>query len=225
MKYKSNRPYNNVYNWQIDNLFVWPSEMTHITKGGNLPYLITYVIWANQKTEYFVYRWLRPLDITCYPAFIGASDVISILLSYVYSVLWLKFSNKVHHYNNALVIPAPEPTVLATRPRRVVRCGVLALLEPRQSHLHRARVSRLHRLAPHCVGGRPRLHRHCLLQRPRRCCTMLFFTMHSSAKLRIPPLSVLVYCSCNKVYHKQEVRFFVVIRSECHLTSIAYPLD
>ena len=34
--------------------------------------------------------------------------------------------------------------------------------------------------------------------------------MHSSAKLQFPPLSVLFLCSCEKVYHKQEVHFLLV---------------
>jgi len=42
------------------------------------------VIWANQKTEFFVYRWLRALamfGVTSFAAFVGASDVISSVLS------------------------------------------------------------------------------------------------------------------------------------------------
>ena len=39
----------------MDNLFVRLSEMPDcLKKGGNL----CYIIWANQKTESFVYRWL-----------------------------------------------------------------------------------------------------------------------------------------------------------------------
>jgi len=48
-------------------------------KGGNLYNLITH-IWAEQKTESSVYHWLRALamfDVTCYPAFVGALDIIS----------------------------------------------------------------------------------------------------------------------------------------------------
>ena len=33
--------------------------------------------------------------------------------------------------------------------------------------------------------------------------------MHSSAKLQSPLLSVPFFCSCDKIYRKQEVRFFV----------------
>jgi len=54
------------------------------TKGGKLRNVITHVIWANQKTESFVYRWLRTqamFDVTCFPAFVGASDVILSILS------------------------------------------------------------------------------------------------------------------------------------------------
>jgi len=54
-----------------------------LTKGGNLPNLTTYnmivVIWANQTIESFVYRWLREhamFDVTCFPAFVKAWDVI-----------------------------------------------------------------------------------------------------------------------------------------------------
>jgi len=42
------------------------------------------VIWANKKTESFVYFWLcahTVFDVTCYPAFVGASKVISSVLS------------------------------------------------------------------------------------------------------------------------------------------------
>ena len=42
------------------------------------------VIWSNQKTESFVYRWLSAhavIDVTCVPAFVGASDVISGVMS------------------------------------------------------------------------------------------------------------------------------------------------
>jgi len=54
-------------------------------KGGTVPYFITYnVIWANQKSESFVYPWLHKLamfDVICFPAFVGASGVISSVLS------------------------------------------------------------------------------------------------------------------------------------------------
>ena len=42
--------------------------------------------------------------------------------------------------------------------------------------------------------------------------------MHSSANVQSPPLSVVLLCSCDNVYHKQDVRFFVFTRSDCHLT-------
>ena len=35
--------------------------------------------------------------------------------------------------------------------------------------------------------------------------------MHSSAKPKVPPLSVVFLCSCDKVYHKQVVRFLVYL--------------
>ena len=60
------------------------------TKGGKLRNVITHnVVWANQKTEYFVYRWQHAhatFDLTCFPAFVGASDVIQALCPYVNSV-------------------------------------------------------------------------------------------------------------------------------------------
>jgi len=68
-------------NWHIDNQFVRPSEMTfRQTKGRKLGNVITHnTIWANQMTEYFVFRWLRVhtmFDFTCFQAFVGAWDVI-----------------------------------------------------------------------------------------------------------------------------------------------------
>jgi len=42
--------------------------------------------------------------------------------------------------------------------------------------------------------------------------------MHSSTKLQSPPLSVVFHYFCDKVYHKQEVHFFVFTRSDCYLT-------
>ena len=75
-----------VFNWCIKNLFVKPSEVTlYVTKGENLHYVIRYnIIWANQKTESFVYCSLCPLakfDVMCFPAFVGALDVILSVLS------------------------------------------------------------------------------------------------------------------------------------------------
>jgi len=56
-----------------------------LTKGGKLRNIIMHnVIWANQKTEFYVYRWLGALaifDVVCFPAFLGALDVISIVTS------------------------------------------------------------------------------------------------------------------------------------------------
>jgi len=45
------------------------------------------LIWANWKTETFMYRWPRAhasFDVTCFPAFVGASNVISSVLSIRY---------------------------------------------------------------------------------------------------------------------------------------------
>jgi len=45
--------------------------------GGKLRNVKTHnVIWANQKTDSFVYRWLRAharFDVTCFPAFVGGA--------------------------------------------------------------------------------------------------------------------------------------------------------
>jgi len=44
-------------------------------------------IWANQKPEPVVFRWLRAhatFDVTFFPAFVGVPDVISGLLSIRY---------------------------------------------------------------------------------------------------------------------------------------------
>jgi len=50
-------------NWSIDSPFIGAFDMMFgPTKGGNLCHVILAmqnVIWANQKTESFVYRWLR----------------------------------------------------------------------------------------------------------------------------------------------------------------------
>ena len=41
------------------------------TKGGNFSNVITHnVIWANQKSEYFMYRWLHAhamFNVMCFP--------------------------------------------------------------------------------------------------------------------------------------------------------------
>jgi len=46
--------------------------------------------------------------------------------------------------------------------------------------------------------------------------------MHNSAKLQSLPIFVLFFCSCNKVYCKQEVHRFVFTRSDSHLTTIIH---
>ena len=54
------------------------------TKVIKLNYVITYIIWANQKTGSFVYRGLHTLlmfEVTCFLAFVGALDVISSILA------------------------------------------------------------------------------------------------------------------------------------------------
>ena len=57
----------------MEYLSIWPAD--RIVQA----ILLTHkVIWANQNTESFVYRWLRThamLDQTCFPAFVGASDI------------------------------------------------------------------------------------------------------------------------------------------------------
>ena len=53
-------------------------------KAGNYVFFITHPIWVNQRTEFSVYRWLcapAMFEVTCYPAFVWASDVISSALS------------------------------------------------------------------------------------------------------------------------------------------------
>ena len=48
-------------------------------------------------------------------------------------------------------------------------------------------------------------------------------TIHSSATIQSLPHSVLFFCTCDKVYHKWEVRFLLYLlwtRSNCHLTII-----
>jgi len=55
------------------------------TKGGKLCNAITHsVIWTNQMSESAVYCWQRahaPYDVTCFPGFVGAWNVISSVLS------------------------------------------------------------------------------------------------------------------------------------------------
>jgi len=47
------------------------------TKRRKIFNIITHtIIWTNQKTDCFVYRWVRAhtmFDLTCFPAFVGAS--------------------------------------------------------------------------------------------------------------------------------------------------------
>jgi len=43
---------------------------------------------------------------------------------------------------------------------------------------------------------------------------------HSSEKVKFCPLFVLFFCWSDKIFHKQEVRFFVFTRTDCHLTII-----
>ena len=62
------------------------SEMTFgLNTCRNFRNVITHnVIWANQKTESFVYRWLctnSMFDVTYFSAFVRALDVISIILA------------------------------------------------------------------------------------------------------------------------------------------------
>jgi len=47
----------------------------------------------------------------------------------------------------------------------------------------------------------------------------VFCTMHGSAIFQAP-ISVVLFCLCDKVYHKEEVRFLLYLRtrSDCHLT-------
>jgi len=53
--------------------------------GNYVRVVITHnVIWANQKTKTFLYRWLcshAMFDVMCLPAFVGASRIISRVLS------------------------------------------------------------------------------------------------------------------------------------------------
>jgi len=44
--------------------------------------------------------------------------------------------------------------------------------------------------------------------------------MHSSAKNKSPPFSLLFFRLCDKVYNKQKVRSFLLTSSYCHLTVI-----
>jgi len=44
--------------------------------------------------------------------------------------------------------------------------------------------------------------------------------MHSSAKLKLPPRYELLFCSCDKVYHRQEVRFLLHLLPPLNITLI-----
>jgi len=72
-------------NWLIDNLIVGLSTWRYVCERRELTFFITYkVIWANQKIASLVYRWLRSLvilHVTRFHAFVGASDVISSVMS------------------------------------------------------------------------------------------------------------------------------------------------
>ena len=59
---------------------VWSEKRREIT----LRHQAKIVIWANQKTKSFLYRCLCALamfDVTCFPAFVGASDIILSVLA------------------------------------------------------------------------------------------------------------------------------------------------
>jgi len=58
-----------------------------VTKGGKLRWVIKHIIWTNKKTESSVYCWQHALamfDVTCFPTFVRASDVISSVMSIRY---------------------------------------------------------------------------------------------------------------------------------------------
>jgi len=46
----------------------------------------------------------------------------------------------------------------------------------------------------------------------------LMLKMHFNAQLYSPPIYVVFFGSCDKVYHKQKIHFFVFTRSDCHMT-------
>ena len=53
-------------------------------EGGKLRNVITHdIIWDNQKAEFSVYSWLHAhamFDVTCFPTFVGVSNIISSVL-------------------------------------------------------------------------------------------------------------------------------------------------
>jgi len=58
---------------------VWPDK-----SGESCRVIKHNIIWANQMTEYCVYRWLcthSMFDLTCFPAIVWASDFILCVLS------------------------------------------------------------------------------------------------------------------------------------------------
>ena len=63
-----------MHHYRINIPVVRPLGMTFGPRlSGKLRNVIMYVIWANQKTEFFVYCWLRAhakFDVTCFPAFV-----------------------------------------------------------------------------------------------------------------------------------------------------------
>jgi len=71
---------------ELEQLWNYPFEMTFgPSKSRNLHDVISEnIIPANQKTELLVFCWLHAqimFDVTWFPAFVGASDVISSVLS------------------------------------------------------------------------------------------------------------------------------------------------
>jgi len=96
-----------------------------LTNIGKLCNVITYnVVWANQKTESFVYCWLYALtmiDVTCFPAFLGASDLISSILRY--DDYWVQdlrtWSNSPSLANIFSMMRKVSMPVITHRPRRV----------------------------------------------------------------------------------------------------------
>ena len=77
------------------------------TKGGKLRSVImNNVIWTNKKTESPVYSWQcahASFDVTCFPAFVGASDVILSVLS-VHKLCIDHNEGLVQNYCNYLIL-------------------------------------------------------------------------------------------------------------------------
>ena len=55
-----------------------------------------------------------------------------------------------------------------------------------------------------CVHGKTKQFSY---KKENRYITIITNFLHSSAKVQSPPLSVLLFCLCNKVYHKHEAHF------------------